>query len=237
MLILISLEFICDALVNSCKANQAARDLCATASTTASSATPGGAQADAFNKVFGISTVPFFLVGCHLSAKMISLAYLLQNFTSVAVVDNQGNIVSNTGGSSISPSSITGTPSSPATSSSLSTATSAPSSGSCSTPKIIFGANFDGRKETSFEPADKSMYVLWPSFSSHVPSTRILQPWICPGHHHHHAWVHLFCLLDIVAYSLCRIYLWSVKDLMQCRSNSSKPLHSSGCCCIQCYPA
>lgn len=51
-------EFICDSLTNTCKANQAAKDLCATARTAASSATAGtGAQADAFNGVFGIETV------------------------------------------------------------------------------------------------------------------------------------------------------------------------------------
>lgn len=60
LLILAFLEFICDDLVNSCKANKVARDLCTTASTAAASAPPGGAQADEFNKNFGISSVGFF---------------------------------------------------------------------------------------------------------------------------------------------------------------------------------
>jgi len=34
-------------------------------------------------------------------------------------------------------------------------ATDAVSFGSCSTPEIEFGAGFDGRRETSFQPADK----------------------------------------------------------------------------------
>lgn len=52
------IEFICDSLTNTCKANQAAKELCDAARSAASSATVGtGAQADAFNEVFGIKTV------------------------------------------------------------------------------------------------------------------------------------------------------------------------------------
>jgi len=51
-------EFICDTLTNSCKANQAAKDICATAQKAAAAgAAKTGAQADAFNGVFGITTV------------------------------------------------------------------------------------------------------------------------------------------------------------------------------------
>lgn len=52
-------EFICDQLTNSCKADQAAKDTCAQATAAANSATPAGsgAQADAFNAVFGRRTV------------------------------------------------------------------------------------------------------------------------------------------------------------------------------------
>lgn len=32
--------------------------------------------------------------------------------------------------------------------------------GSCTTPEIEFGAGFDNRQETSFQPVDKSMYLL-----------------------------------------------------------------------------
>lgn len=52
------IEFICDSLTNTCKANQAAKNLCTTAQAAASSAKAGtGAQADAFNSAFGIQTV------------------------------------------------------------------------------------------------------------------------------------------------------------------------------------
>lgn len=63
---------ICDTLVNTCDANQAAQDLCATAQAAAAAAAVGtGAQADAFNAVFGINT----------------------NFAAVQQIDNQGNPV------------------------------------------------------------------------------------------------------------------------------------------------
>ena len=35
--------------------------------------------------------------------------------------------------------------------------------GICSIPEIEFGAGFDGRRETSFQPADKGVYLLWGS--------------------------------------------------------------------------
>ncbi|KAJ3566298.1 hypothetical protein NP233_g7089 [Leucocoprinus birnbaumii] len=148
---LILAEFMCDTLVNSCGANQAASDLCATAETAAASATTGGTQADAFNAVFGITT----------------------DFAAVPIVNDQGQIVSGTGGANSTSSTGTAAVSSTvtATSASSATATSASSSssssssspsssdgnanfGSCSTPEIVFGAGFDGRVETSFEPAD-----------------------------------------------------------------------------------
>lgn len=54
-------EFICDTLTNSCKANQTAKDVCAKAQTAAlAAASKTGAQADAFNAVFGITTVNKF---------------------------------------------------------------------------------------------------------------------------------------------------------------------------------
>jgi len=55
---LLSAEFICDTLTNSCKANQAAKDVCAKARQAAAGAPVStGTQADAFNGVFGIKTV------------------------------------------------------------------------------------------------------------------------------------------------------------------------------------
>lgn len=75
-------QFVCDTLTNSCKANQAAKDTCKTAQTAAAAAAAGtGAQADAFNSVFGVQT----------------------QFVNVAAVDNQGNIIAGTGNSAASP--------------------------------------------------------------------------------------------------------------------------------------
>lgn len=75
-------QFVCDTLTNSCKANQAAKDTCKTAQTAAAAAAVGtGAQADAFNSLFGVQT----------------------QFVNVAAVDNQGNIIAGTGNSAASP--------------------------------------------------------------------------------------------------------------------------------------
>lgn len=75
-------QFVCDTLTNSCKANQAAKDTCKTAQTAAAAAAAGtGAQADAFNSLFGVQT----------------------QFVNVAAVDNQGNIIAGTGNSAASP--------------------------------------------------------------------------------------------------------------------------------------
>lgn len=64
---------MCDTLVNTCGADSTAQSTCATAKTAFDSkAAKTGAQADAFNAVFGIKT----------------------NFAAIAAVDNQGNIVS-----------------------------------------------------------------------------------------------------------------------------------------------
>ncbi|KAL5526517.1 hypothetical protein ACEPAF_8241 [Sanghuangporus sanghuang] len=151
-------QFICDSLTNTCGADQTAKDTCATAQAAASAAATGtGAQADAFNAAFGITT----------------------DFTSVAAVDNQGNIVSGTGSDAASSdasasatdaaadSDATATASttdSASTAASSSTTGSDTSSsdigdfGSCSVPEIEFGVGFDGRKETSFQPVDKASF-------------------------------------------------------------------------------
>lgn len=119
-------QFMCDALVNTCGADQVAKNTCATAKTAADSKTAKtGAQADAFNAVFGIKT----------------------NFAAVAEVDDVGNVVDGT-------TSATATASAAASSSSSGIG----NFGSCSVPKIEFATGFDGRKETSFQPADKSSY-------------------------------------------------------------------------------
>ncbi|KAF9533818.1 hypothetical protein CPB83DRAFT_804757 [Crepidotus variabilis] len=72
-------QFICDTLTNKCKANQAAKDLCAQAQAAAAAGTPKtGQQADIFNNVFGIKT----------------------DFASVPSVDDQGRVVAGTGSAS-----------------------------------------------------------------------------------------------------------------------------------------
>ncbi|KAL5504197.1 hypothetical protein ACEPAH_8271 [Sanghuangporus vaninii] len=151
-------QFICDSLTNTCGADQTAKDTCATAQAAASAAATGtGAQADAFNAAFGITT----------------------DFTSVAAVDNQGNIVSGTGSNAASSdasasatdaaadsdatatASATDSASTAASSSSTGSGTSSSNIGnfgSCSVPEIEFGVGFDGRKETSFQPVDKASF-------------------------------------------------------------------------------
>ncbi len=55
-------QFICDTLVNSCGADATAKATCADAQTAVNSApAKTGGQADAFNAVFGITTVRCFL--------------------------------------------------------------------------------------------------------------------------------------------------------------------------------
>lgn len=173
-------DFICDTLTNSCGADQTAKDTCRQAETAALAApAKTGAQADAFNAVFGITT----------------------QFANVAEVDDKGQVVAGTGNgaaaSGSTPSEVasatasvsasassaaatssaadaTATASSAATSETA-TATSSSSAaaasstsgsssgignfGSCSVPQIEFGAGFDNRKETSFQPTDKASYA------------------------------------------------------------------------------
>lgn len=68
-------RFICDTLTNACGADQTAKDTCAKAQTAADGQPPKtGAQADAFNAVFGIKT----------------------DFAAVTALDDQGKVVSAT---------------------------------------------------------------------------------------------------------------------------------------------
>ncbi|THH01484.1 hypothetical protein EW026_g1254 [Hermanssonia centrifuga] len=141
-------QFICDTLTNKCGADQTAKDTCATATTAANGQTAKtGAQADAFNAVFGIST----------------------NFAAVAEVDDQGRTVAAGTGSAATSSAqaatlvATSVAASTTADASSATSTAAASSGignfgKCSVPQIEFGTGFDGRKETSFEPVDKTSY-------------------------------------------------------------------------------
>jgi hypothetical protein len=65
-------KFMCDQLTNSCKANQAAKDLCTKAKAAADTgAAKTGVQADLFNAVFGVKT----------------------NFAAVQAIDDQGRPV------------------------------------------------------------------------------------------------------------------------------------------------
>lgn len=138
---------MCDQLVNSCGADQTAKDTCAQAKAAADTEpAKTGAQADAFNAVFGITT----------------------DFASVTAIDDQGNPIAGTGsGASASGSGTAAATVSASATASNAAATSAASSsssssggigdfGKCSVPQIEFGTGFDGRKETSFEPVDKS---------------------------------------------------------------------------------
>ncbi|KAF8149906.1 hypothetical protein B0H34DRAFT_166975 [Crassisporium funariophilum] len=131
-------QFICDTLTNTCKANQAAKDICTTAQQAAAAAAAGtGAQADAFNAAFGIAT----------------------DFVAVLPVDNQGRTSS---AANIGPATLVATRPAQATPSATAPSIVGSSGfgnfGSCSVPQIEFGAGFDGRKETSFQPADKASF-------------------------------------------------------------------------------
>jgi len=149
-------QFMCDTLTNSCKANQAAKNLCATATTAANGATAKtGAQADAFNAVFGIQT----------------------DFAAVAEIDDQGNVVSPGTGAAATTAPVATASVAAASAATTSAATSVASQaaasatatsvsagsgignfGSCTVPQIKFAVGFDGRKETSFEPVDQVSY-------------------------------------------------------------------------------
>ncbi|KAI0303720.1 hypothetical protein B0F90DRAFT_1626162 [Multifurca ochricompacta] len=131
-------KFICDALVNSCGADQTARSTCVSAQAAAEQKTAKtGAQADAFNAVFGIRT----------------------NFTTITPFDDQGRPVDIGAAPSPTASSVSSVPSSsPVSSSPASGASSAADFGKCSTPEIKFAVGLDGRKETAFAPMDQISY-------------------------------------------------------------------------------
>lgn len=141
-------QFMCDTLVNSCGADQTAKDTCAAARIATDAATKGtGAQADAFNGAFGIKT----------------------NFAAIASIDNQGKVVPGTGSSSGNNNAASPSNSAVVPSSTSSAATPAQSGstgtggigdfGSCTVPQIEFATGFDNRKETSFQPVDKKSYA------------------------------------------------------------------------------
>ncbi|KAF8486043.1 hypothetical protein DFH94DRAFT_808518, partial [Russula ochroleuca] len=142
-------QFVCDSLTNTCGANDAAKAECAEAQTAANAATPPqtGAQADAFNLVFGLKT----------------------NFAAVQPLDDHGNPVNFTSQANANSSTPKNTATSPSTSSpppktgsSLATSTNsnagAPDFGKCTTPEIKFAVGLDGRRETAFAPNDLQSY-------------------------------------------------------------------------------
>ena len=157
-------QFMCDALVNTCGADQTARNTCATAIVAADTKpAKTGAQADG-NYVFTQESTSH--ANTCVCVAFNSVFNIQTNFAAVAAVDDQGNIITSTGSSAASPpassSSSIFVPSSTSTSTgSPSTTTSNASTvgnfGSCSVPQIEFGTGFDGRKETSFQPVDQSI--------------------------------------------------------------------------------
>ncbi|KIP05829.1 hypothetical protein PHLGIDRAFT_36220 [Phlebiopsis gigantea 11061_1 CR5-6] len=152
-------KFICDTLTNSCGADATAKATCATASAAADAQAPKtGAQADAFNAAFGITT----------------------SFTTVPAVDDQGKVIAGSTGTAAVAAATTAavdsttaaavsssvaastTVASAAASTSAATTTSSSAAignfGSCSVPQIEFATGFDNRKETSFQPVDKTSF-------------------------------------------------------------------------------
>ncbi|KAI0833338.1 hypothetical protein BC628DRAFT_1335111 [Trametes gibbosa] len=132
-------QFICDQLTNSCGADQTAKDTCQSARAAADTKTAKtGAQADAFNAVFGITT----------------------KFADVASVDDQGNVIAGTGSATASsaPASSSASSGNSASSGSAATGSGIGNFGSCSVPQIEFATGFDNRKETSFQPVDKTSF-------------------------------------------------------------------------------
>ncbi|KAL0061947.1 hypothetical protein AAF712_011231 [Marasmius tenuissimus] len=158
-------KFICDTLTNKCGADQTAKDTCAQASAAAdAAAAKTGAQADAFNAAFGITT----------------------NFANVQAIDDQGrpvgaangnagNAGANNGnagandGNAGANNGNTGADNGNANTGNNDNGNAGANNGgaaaggignfgSCSVPEIEFGVGFDGRKETSFQPVDKASF-------------------------------------------------------------------------------
>jgi hypothetical protein len=154
-------QFMCDTLVNSCGADATAQATCATATTAADGQTAKtGAQADAFNAVFGITT----------------------NFAAVAEISDQGATVaagvgaaatsaavgavatSAAVGAAATSAAVVSTAAAASVTSAAAVASSSASSssigdfGSCTVPQIEFGVGFDNRKETAFQPVDQTSF-------------------------------------------------------------------------------
>lgn len=154
-------QFICDTLTNKCGADQTAKDTCASAIAAVNTgAAKTGEQADLFNAKFGIKT----------------------DFAAVTAIDDQGRAVAGTGSGAADAgagadagnanagsdantgNAANNSDNAGADAGNTGAAANAGSSagigdfGSCSVPQIEFGVGFDGRKETSFQPADKASF-------------------------------------------------------------------------------
>ncbi|KAJ7095928.1 hypothetical protein B0H15DRAFT_946471 [Mycena belliarum] len=145
-------QFICDTLTNSCGADATAKATCAKAQTAALAAPPKtGIDADIFNGFFGITT----------------------NFRNVQAIDDQGRAIAGSTGGNVnvapggSGAAAPAAPAAPAPPAAAPPAVAPPATGAsgsfgnfgkCSVPQIEFGVGFDGRKETSFQPADKASF-------------------------------------------------------------------------------
>jgi hypothetical protein len=129
--------FICSVLVTKCNADAAAQATCAKAQVAAAALTPQeGIDADAFNAVFGIQT----------------------NFKTVEAISNDGVPIAGSTGNTSSVAASATTDAGTAAASSTASSSASGNFGSCSVPEIEFGTGFDGRKETSFQPVNKTSY-------------------------------------------------------------------------------
>ncbi|KAI8912398.1 hypothetical protein BC831DRAFT_390943, partial [Entophlyctis helioformis] len=143
---------LCDQLRDRCKAPKATQDLCIPAA-AAFAAQPDktGAQADAFNKVFGITT----------------------NFKEIQPRDNQGNPIGappaqggNNGNNNQQQNNNNQQQGNNNNNNNNNQPAAPPAAanngnidfGSCKPPTIRFGLNIDGRKETAFEVVNKDSF-------------------------------------------------------------------------------
>lgn len=159
-------QFICNTLTNTCGADAAAKATCAQAQTAAAAATAlTGAQADAFNAVFGITTnfaaVPQVSnTGVTLAASGAASATAAAASSAAAAASSTAAAVSTTAaaGKATSAAVAASTVAGAAAASSTASSSSIGNFGSCTVPQIEFGVGFDNRKETSFQPVDETSY-------------------------------------------------------------------------------
>ncbi len=171
-------QFMCDTLVNSCGADQTAQTTCANAKAAADTVTAEtGGQADKFNAVFGITTD--FAADAVIDDQGNTISPGLSTApTAAAASDTAVATEAVSAGYMLLNSSLRQCFRSPLQRRQRKTQLQLlrlhlrlqpqlppPASGSasaignfgkCSVPQIEFGVGFDGRKETSFQPVDKS---------------------------------------------------------------------------------